>query len=176
MAYAIARRPGGRIFQWPPNRRVYCPSVLPPKIGDAGAGGGAAGGDGAIGADFGAGLVIRLHSSETVGRGATIELESGEICLISVAQSGVLVRSYRKGLFGALFGSFFGPILYKEQVVHKAAKTAMALSLFYPEQEPSLNFRNPILGAFANAVWHCSSAAEASTALNEATEKAPPSS
>lgn len=117
-----------------------------------------------------------IYSNETAGRGATIELESGEICLISVAQSGVLVRTFRKGLFGAVFGSFFGPILYKEQVVHKAAKTAMALSHLYPKQEPSLNFRNPVLGAFANAVWHCSSAAEASTVLNEAIDKAPSSS
>jgi hypothetical protein len=63
MAYANARRPGGRIFQWPPNRRVYCPSVLPPKIGDAGAGGGAAGGGGAIGANFGASLVTRFFAA-----------------------------------------------------------------------------------------------------------------
>jgi hypothetical protein len=94
--------------------------------------------------------------------------------MISVAQSGVLVRSYRKGLFGALTGSFFGPILYKEKVVHKAAQTAMALSSLFPRQEPSLHFRNPVLSAFANAIWHCSSAVEVTTVFNKAISKTPP--
>ena len=39
-----------------------------------------------------------VYSSEKLGCGATIELDSGDTCMISVAQSGVLVRSYKKGL------------------------------------------------------------------------------
>jgi hypothetical protein len=115
-----------------------------------------------------------IRSSETVGCGATIELESEDICMISIAQSGVLVRSYRKGLFGALFGSFFGPVLYNEKNVYKAAQTAMALRSLFPNQNPTLIFLNSILSAFANAVWHCSSAAEVSIVLNEAIAKASP--
>ena len=37
-----------------------------------------------------------IYSSETVGCVATVELESEDICIISVAQSGVLIRSYRR--------------------------------------------------------------------------------
>jgi hypothetical protein len=34
-----------------------------------------------------------LRSSETSGCGATIELDSGEVVFVSIAQTGVLVRS-----------------------------------------------------------------------------------
>ncbi len=88
--------------------------------------------------------------------------------MISVAQAGVLVRSYRKGLVGAVFGSFFGPTLYNEKNVYLAAKTAAALSSLFPEQVPLLKFKNPVLAAFSNAVWHCSSAGEVAIVLNEA--------
>jgi hypothetical protein len=37
----------------------------------------------------------------------------------------------------------------------------------FPEGTPSLSFKNPVLSAFANAIWHCSSAAEVSIVLNE---------
>ncbi len=109
-----------------------------------------------------------IYSSEKFGCGATIKLDSGEVCMISVAQSGVLVRSYRDGSF---FGSWFGPILYNEKAVYKAARTAMTLALHYPDKTPLPTFQNPVLSAFANAVWHSSSAAEVSIVLNEASER-----
>ena len=34
-----------------------------------------------------------LRSSETAGCGATIELDNGEVVYVSIAQTGVLVRS-----------------------------------------------------------------------------------
>jgi hypothetical protein len=43
-----------------------------------------------------------------------------------------------------------------------AAKTAASLDTMFPEKTPALKFRNPVLSAFANAVWHCSSTAEVS--------------
>ena len=107
-----------------------------------------------------------LYSIETLGCGATIELDSGEVCMISVAQAGVLVRSYRKGQF---LGSFFGAKLYNEKSVYAAAKTAMALSGRFPERDGLPDFKNPVLDSFAMAVWHCSSAAQATVLLNEAT-------
>jgi hypothetical protein len=109
-----------------------------------------------------------LYSSERFGCGATIELASGDICIVSVAQIGVRVRSYRKGLFGSLFGGFIGPILFNEKNVYVAAKTAVVLHELFPDYPPSLNFKNPVLAAFAGAVWTCSSAAEVSCVLNEA--------
>ncbi|MGP0059165.1 MAG: hypothetical protein ACLPID_07755 [Beijerinckiaceae bacterium] len=115
-----------------------------------------------------------VYSSETVGCGATIELDSTEICIISVAQSGVLVRSHKKQsqkwILGRLLGSFYGSKIYNQTDVYKAAKTALALADLYPEPNASLVFQNPVLSAFANAVWHCSSAAEVSVVLNEAYE------
>jgi len=109
-----------------------------------------------------------FYSSETWGNGATIELDSGDHCIISVAQAGVLVRSYRPRGIGALFGSFLGPVLYNEKNVYKAAKTGMALTSQFPDLHPELNFKSPVLAAFANAVWHCSTPAQVSIVLNEA--------
>jgi hypothetical protein len=109
-----------------------------------------------------------VFSSETAGCGATIELDNGDTCLISVAQAGVLVRSYRKGFFSAIVGSFFGPTLYNEKNVYLAAKTAASLKSQFPEQISHLDFANPMLRAFANAVWNCASAAEVAVVLNEA--------
>jgi len=37
-----------------------------------------------------------LRSSETVGCGATIELDNGEVVYVSIAQTGVLVRKRHK--------------------------------------------------------------------------------
>jgi hypothetical protein len=109
-----------------------------------------------------------VFSSEKTGCGATIELDNGDTCLISVAQAGVLVRSYRKGFFNGILGSFLGPVLYSEKSGYVAAKTAKSLDARFPEPIQVLNFRNPVLMAFANAVWHCSSAAQVAGVLNEA--------
>jgi hypothetical protein len=107
------------------------------------------------------------YSSEKVGCGATIELDNGDTCMISVAQAGVLVRSYKKGFWSGVLGSFFGSILYNEKNVYRAAKTAAALDSKY-EQVTILKFKNPVLTAFASAVWNCSSSAEVAVVLNEA--------
>ena len=109
-----------------------------------------------------------IFSSEKFGCGATIQLDNDEICLISVAQAGVLVRSYPSGFLKRLFGSLRGPILYNEKNVSKAVKTAMVLAAQFPERHPSLKFQDQVLAAFANAVWRCSSAAEVSLVLNDA--------
>lgn len=55
-----------------------------------------------------------LRSSETVGCGATIELDNGEVVYVSIAQTGVLVRRWDKngGLVKSLLSNFFGPKLY----------------------------------------------------------------
>ena len=113
-------------------------------------------------------------SSETVGCGATIELDNGEVVYVSIAQTGVLVRrGMNGGLIKSLLSNFFGPKLYNESSVYKNAQTAQALSVIYPEQAPPLSFKNPVLAAFSNAIWHCSSAPEVCTVLNEAVSKFP---
>ncbi len=106
-----------------------------------------------------------LYHSERLGCGATFELADKNKCMISVARSGVLVKSY-PGRF-----SLFGSILYNEKNVYRAGRTAAALSLLFSEQRTSVVFKNPVLAAFANAVCQCSTAAEVATTLNEATTK-----
>jgi hypothetical protein len=114
-----------------------------------------------------------LRSSETAGCGATIELDNGEVVYVSIAQTGVLVRRWdmHGGLIKLLLSSVFGPKLYVEGNVYKIAQTTRALSLIYPEQASMLYFKNPVLAAFSNAIWHCASAAQVCTSLNEAAAK-----
>jgi hypothetical protein len=114
-----------------------------------------------------------LRSSETMGCGATIKLDSGEVVYVSIAQVGVLVRKsdMSGGLIKTLMSNFFGAKLYNESNVYKNAQTAQALSMMYPEQAPGLQFKNPVLAAFSNAIWHCASAAEVCVVLNEAASK-----
>jgi hypothetical protein len=110
-----------------------------------------------------------LRSSETSGCGATIELDSGEVVFVSIAQTGVLVRSiiWGGGLIKSLVSNFTGPTLYNESNVYKNAEVAIALRTRFPDEAPGLSFKNPVLAAFANSIWHCSSAAEVSILLNE---------
>ncbi len=72
-----------------------------------------------------------IYSNEKFGCGATIALDSGDVCIVSVAQAGVLVRSYKQNFIGRLLGSFIGTKLYEEKNVYKAAFTAQALSAAY---------------------------------------------
>jgi hypothetical protein len=101
-----------------------------------------------------------LYFSERFGCGITLRLDSGEPCLISVAQTGVRVRKSRHGWFGA--------ILYEERNVYLAAKTGMALDQLFPVNVVPVTIQNPVLRAFANAVWHCPTAAAVARTLNEA--------
>src|SRR6516162_4631834 len=100
-----------------------------------------------------------LRSSETAGCGGTIELDNGEVVYVSIAQTGVLVRRWdmHGGLIKLLLSSVFGPKLYVEGNVYKIAQTTRALSLIYPEHASMLYFKNPVLAAFSNAIWHCAS-------------------
>jgi len=108
-----------------------------------------------------------LYSSEIVGCGATLKLDSQETCMVSIAQSGVLVKS-SNGRFGWFLISFFGSVLYNEKNVYKAAATAAALDTLFPERHIPVRFRNPALNSFSNAIWQCSTAAEVAVTLNNA--------
>src|SRR6185312_15357259 len=116
-----------------------------------------------------------LRSSEIAGCGATIKLDNGEVIYVSIAQVGVLVRHWDMsgGLFRTLMNNFFGAKLYNESNVYKNAHTAQALSLMFPDQAAELKFKNPVLAAFSNAIWHCKSAAGVCVVLNEAATKMP---
>jgi hypothetical protein len=93
---------------------------------------------------------------------------------VSIAQISVVRKwDMSGGFIKTLLSNFFGPKLYSESNVYKNAQTAEALSRLYPNQAPELQFENPVLGAFSNAIWHCVSAAEVCTVLNEAAAKIP---
>jgi hypothetical protein len=115
-----------------------------------------------------------LQWSENAGFGATIKLDNGDVVYIAVARTTVSVRQWDlSGLITTVMSRFFGPKLYGESGARKYARTAEALSRIYPDQTPALpRFDNPRLAAFANAVWHCGSAAEVSAMLNDAAAKA----
>ena len=113
-----------------------------------------------------------LYWSETIGCGATIKLCSNEICAVSIARSGVLVKSSRMGKFRRRSVGFFGTVLYNERNVYKAAQTAIALDDLFPDKGVPVTFCNPVLRAYANAIWKCSTAAEVGITLNELIAKA----
>lgn len=112
-----------------------------------------------------------IYSSETSGCGATIELDSQETCLVSVAQSWVFVKSCR-GKYRRILLGLFGSVLYNEKDAFKIVMTAGALDSIFPEKRIPITFRNSVLGAFANAIWQCSTAAEVTLTLNEAIARA----
>jgi hypothetical protein len=102
-------------------------------------------------------------SNRRPGRGATIRLDSGELCIVSLARTGVWVKA-RSGLFG--------PVLYKEKDLYKAARTGIALMALFPDSLLPPGFTDPVLIAFANAIMHCSTCGEVSVLCNEAVSRA----
>lgn len=103
-------------------------------------------------------------SNRRPGLGATIQLDSGEPCLMSIAPGWVRVRKSRTGLFG--------PTLYNVRNAHKTAETARALTYLYPDNYLPTGFTDPVLCAFANAILHCATCREVGVVLNEAITRA----
>jgi hypothetical protein len=108
--------------------------------------------------------ILYFADSKRRGCGATVRLESGEPCLLSIAQSGVLVKKSRYGIFGA--------ILYNEKTVYTNSLCGIALAYLFPEKLFPDGVVNPNLRSFLNAILHCHSASEVCSTLNEAIETA----
>jgi hypothetical protein len=66
---------------------------------------------------------------------------------------------------------FLGPTLYDEKNVYLAAKAAIALDALFPEWKLPVRISNPILSAFANALWQCPTAAAVAVMLNTAMQE-----
>jgi hypothetical protein len=115
-------------------------------------------------------MPMLLQWSETIECGATIKLDSGEIVHVSVGRWRVTVRQWDLSSFAKMVASrFFGPTLYKDGSGRRNALVADELRRMYPEGATALlRFTNPRLAAFANALWHCRSAAEAGIVLSQA--------
>jgi len=103
-----------------------------------------------------------LHFSDSGwgGVGATILLDNGDPCLLSIAQVSVRVKRSRSG--------FFGPNLYNESDLYKAARTGAALRVLFPVVTFPRTTRHPVLLGFANAIWNCRTAGDVAVILNEA--------
>ena len=98
------------------------------------------------------------------GCGATVVLESGEPCLLSIAQSVILVKRSKHGIFGAT--------LYNEKNVYINARRTGALAYLFPDKQVPDSISNLSLRAFFNAILHCHNANDVCTTLNEAIQLA----
>ena len=119
-----------------------------------------------------AGFVLGLSRSKTRANADTspLERDDGPRCHHAAGQrrtvrhlgcaTGVRVKKSRFG--------FFGPILYNEKNVYLAAQTGIALTEQFPDWELPIKINDPVLSAFANAVWHCSTAAVVAITLGQA--------
>ena len=108
--------------------------------------------------------ILFFGDSPKRGCGATVLLKSGEPCLLSIAQSGILVKKSRHG--------FFGAELYNEKNVYINARRTGALAYLFPDKRFPDGVSSPNLRAFFNAILHCRNANEVCTVLNRAIELA----
>ncbi len=102
----------------------------------------------------------RFLDADRKGRWATLRMNNNDPCWISIAQTGVLVKKSKIGMFGA--------ILYEEKNIYEAGRTAEALHNLYPTDLTPPEIWNPVLKAFTNAVLHCSDLGQVTRVLNEA--------
>jgi hypothetical protein len=97
-------------------------------------------------------------------------LDSAEIIVISVARTGLLIKLQKSmGVITELFSA----VLYRDRVITTVVGLSVILTLEYPTRAPLLpTFKNPVLAACANAVWHCATAAEVVAVLMQASRRA----
>jgi hypothetical protein len=106
---------------------------------------------------------VTIHyfaDSPARGCGATVRFETGEPCILSIAQSGIRVKKSRSGLYGA--------VLYDEKNAFVNTQRIAALAYLFPDKRFPDGITSPHLQVFLNALLHCRSAAEACQVLNDA--------
>ena len=89
---------------------------------------------------------------------ANVRMANNDPCWIGVADTGVLVKKSKIGVFGTK--------LYDENTT-TSANTAKALHDRYPTSLTPPNMQHPLLKAFTNAVLHCSDIEEVKRVLND---------
>ena len=105
--------------------------------------------------------LLRFMDDDQRGRWANIRMTNGDPCWIGIAQSGILVKKSRIGLFGAK--------IYDEKDLPKAAAMAQFLEELFDEDLTPPEMWNPVLVAFVNAVLRCDDLASAAVILNPPT-------
>ena len=104
--------------------------------------------------------LIRYLDDDRKGRWANIRMDNGDPCRVSIAQTGILVKKSKVGIFGAK--------LYEEKNTYKAAKTAQTLCKEYPNDLTPDELLHPVLKSIVNAILHCDNLGEVTRVLNEA--------
>ena len=104
---------------------------------------------------------INAYKDSNIGCWAKIQMDNGDPIWISVAQTGVIVKKSKIGLFG--------PKLFASRDVYHDAQTAEKLDEKYDNHALLLDcdITNPVLKAFVNACLHCSTLEQAAIAMNE---------
>jgi hypothetical protein len=97
------------------------------------------------------------------GVGATIRLDNGDVCVLSLAATSVLVRKRRS--------AFSSETLYWEKDRSTIFRAVLALRVLYPTIAFPGKTKDRRLVAFANAIWHCDSAQQVASALKGANAK-----
>jgi hypothetical protein len=93
-------------------------------------------------------------------REATIRLENGETCGVSVRYGGVRVRR-------SLLGLFNGPILFSECNSSNVTRIGLALNARFPDRSLPSSLGDSNLDAFVNAVMQCPSSDEIRTVFQQ---------
>ncbi len=97
--------------------------------------------------------LLRFLDDDRKGRWGNIRMDNGDPCWVGIAQTGILVKKSKIGIFGAR--------LYEEKNVYKAARTAQALSeQFLGDLTPD-GMWNLVLKSIVNAILHCGNLGEA---------------
>lgn len=90
----------------------------------------------------------------------TIRMENGDPIWVSVAQTGVIVKKTKIGLFG--------PKLFVSEDIYEAVRVASDLNdEFKTDLVPhDVLLTNPVLKSFVNAILHFDTVAQATVRLN----------
>jgi hypothetical protein len=108
--------------------------------------------------------LLHFADDPKLGCGANLRFANGEPCMLSIAQSGILVKKSRFGLLGA--------VLYEEKNAYINAQRTGALAYLFPNKRFPDGISSPNLRAFLNAILYCKDAAQVSETLNRAIELA----
>ena len=96
------------------------------------------------------------------GQWASLRMDNNDPCWIGVAQTGVLVKKSKIGMFGSK--------LYDKNVT-ASTNTARGLSKRFPTNLTPPDMQHPLLKSFTNAVLHCSGIEEVRRVLNKNFQK-----
>lgn len=102
--------------------------------------------------------LLRFLDAGSKGVWANIRMDNNDPCWIGVADTGVLVKKSKVGMFGTK--------LYNEKTP-KAASTAKALHDRDSDDLTPPDMRHPLLKAFTNAALHCSDLEGVKRVLND---------